>query len=510
MSGFSLPSLSRALLDGLSGRPANVDLPPAAILSAPETILQIGSGGFLRGFVEDFLQLANTAGDLAGRVVSIQRKPDRRSEAFARQDGLYTLILRGVENGRLTEVRRIIASISRFLNAETQWNLVIAMAVQPSTRVIVSNVTEAGLVLGPSDAPSDKPPHSFPGKLTQLLWERWRAAGTSDTDLAVVPCELIENNGSLVRKLVAEQAHAWNLPPAFSAWLGVSVHFANTLVDRIVVGPPAPERLETEWHALGYRDDLIVCAEPFALFTLEADEFVQKHLPIDRASPGVRFVADLTPYRIRKVRILNGPHTILAALGRLLGLKTVREAIEDPQLGRFIENAIFQEVIPAMALDQEVQNVQYACEILARFRNPSIEHQLVSICLNCSTKVGTRVFPSIRDCMARRGVVPRRLLIGLAAVMSVLRDPDVQDTHAEEVRERWERVDCHSPDSVLAFVQGVLAKQMEWSREEIDLRAVAPHVAGFLVEIREQGLRPVMESCFGQSVVLRREGIRCD
>ena len=168
MSGQSLPTLSRSLLDEVRRRGlANIDLPPANILSAPETILQIGSGAFLRGFVEDFLQLAYSSGDLAGRVVSVQRKADRRSEVLARQDGLYTLILRGIENGRRTEVRRIIASISRCLSAEAEWDKVIAMAVRPSTRVIVSNVTETGYALGPSDTPIDKPPLSFPGKLTQ-------------------------------------------------------------------------------------------------------------------------------------------------------------------------------------------------------------------------------------------------------------------------------------------------------------------------------------------------------
>jgi tagaturonate reductase len=511
MSESPLPTLSRALTDRLRGHtPANVELPPQSILSAPETILQIGSGGFLRGFVEDFLQLANARGDLSGRLVSVQRKPDRRAEAFDRQEGLYTLILRGFEDGRPIEVRRVLASISRLLTAETEWDKVIAAAVQPSTRVIVSNVTEAGLALEPSDTPTTKPPRGFPGKLTQLLWERWRAAGSSDSDLAVIPCELIEHNGHVVRKLITEQARAWNLPPAFLGWVGMSVHFANTLVDRIVVGAPAPERLEAEWRGLGYRDDLIDCAEPFALFALEADEFVRQHLPIERASPGVRFVGDLTPYRTRKLRILNGPHTMLGALGRLLGLRTVREAIEDPQLGSFIENAIFQEIIPAIGLDQEAQTAQYACEVLARFRNPFIEHQLVSICLNCSTKAGTRLFPSIRDYMARCGVLPQRLIFALAAVMLVLRNPNIQDTHAEQIRERWEQVDSHSPDSVLAFVQGVLAKQMEWSQQELDLRTVAPRVAGFLAEVHERGLQPVMESRFGRSVVPRSERKPCE
>lgn len=507
MRGQSLPALSQALLDRLRERSpanvcadlladksANIELPTANMSGAPETILQIGSGAFLKGFVEDFVQLATIAGDPVGRVVSVQRRSDHRSGAFLRQDGLYTLILRGLENGQPAERKRIIASISRSLSADTEWNKVLAMAVRPSTRVIVSNVTESGLALEASDRPADHPPLSFPGKLTQLLRERWEASGSHDADVAVVPCELVENNGSTLRKLIDEQARAWNLPAAFSDWLRSSVHFANTLVDRIVVGPPPPEQLEAEWEALGYRDDLIVCAEPFALFALEADAFVRQHFPNDKASPGIRFVDDLTPYRVRKVRILNGSHTILAAIGRLLGLQTVREAIDDRQLGRFVESAIFQEVIPATELGEEVESRHYARETLARFRNPSIEHSLVSICSNCSTKVGTRLFPAIRSFMEQRGVVPRRLLFGVAAVILLLRDSDVEDAHLPFIRESWARVDDQSPDSVLAFVRQILAKQVEWSREQIDLPAIAPEVASILTKIREQGLRVTLES----------------
>jgi tagaturonate reductase len=494
----SLPTLSLALLDQLRQRPPeNVDLPPVSILSAPETVLQIGSGGFLRGFVEDFLQTANSTGDLCGRVASVQRKPDRRQEIFARQNGLYTLVLRGLQDGRPAEVKRIVASTSRLLSAEIDWQKVIAAVRQPSVRTIVSNVTEAGLTLDPADTPTATPPVGYAGKLTQLLWERWRTNKDAVRDLAVVPCELAEDNGSAVRKLIAEQADAWNLPPEFSAWVAASVHFANTLVDRIVIGSPSPESLETEWRALGYRDDLIVGGELFALFALQADEFVRKHFPLDRASPSVRFVADLLPYRRRKVRILNGPHTILAAIGRLLGLKTVLAAMEHHQLGRFIRQTIFQEVIPAMDGDEELQVMQYACEIIERFRNPFLEHQLLSICLNCSTKTGIRLFPTVRDYMKRRGSLPQRLLFGLAAVMLVSRDPDVQDTHAEQIGEMWRAVVYESPGSMLAFVENVLASQVNWSHEEIDVKSVAPPVAGFLVEVHDRGLRAVMESHFG-------------
>jgi tagaturonate reductase len=195
---------------------------------------------------------------------------------------------------------------------------------------------------------------------------------------------------------------------------------------------------------------------------------------------------------------LNGSHTLLAAIGTLLGLRTVRDAIEDRLLDSFVESAIFQEIIPATGSGEEAQNGQYARETLARFRNPAVEHQLVSICLNCSTKVGVRLFPSIRNFTERRrGLLPRRLLFGVAAAMVLLRESDVEDAHREFIREMWARVDSQSLGSVLALVQSVLAKQIEWSREQIDLRAIAPAVAEFVMKIREQGLRSTMESGFG-------------
>jgi tagaturonate reductase len=496
----SLPLLSREVLKQLRYQKAShVEQPPESILEAPETILQIGSGNFLRGFVDDFVQLANADRVYSGRIVSVQRKPDRRSEIFTRQDGLYTLILRGFQDGRVLETKRIIASISRLLLFD-RWESVIDAARSATTRVVVTNATEAGLALDPSDTLATRQAQSFPGKLTQLLWHRWHVNADRDSDLAVIPCELVEDNGPLLRGLILRQASAWNLDTAFSKWVKASIHFASTLVDRIVVGTPAQDQLETEWQALGYRDELLNCAEPFAQFALQADEFTRQHFPISRACPEVKFVDDLTPYRVRKVRILNGPHTMLAALGTLLDLGTVREAIDDYQLGCLIEDAIFKEIIPALPRDREAENTQYARAILARFRNPSLQHKLLSICLNCSTKAGTRLFPSIRDFMARLGSVPERLMLGLAAVMLVQLHPDVQDTHAEQIRDRWRHVDRDSRGSLFAFTHEVLADQLEWSKERIDLKPVSTTVSDLLLEIGKTGLRQTIARRFGRIV----------
>jgi len=365
------------------------------------------------------------------------------------------------------------------------------VAVNPSTKVIVSNVTEAGLVPDTSDR-LETVPRGFPGKLVRLLWERWQAARGVDAEIAIIPCELVENNGSVVRDLLLKQAGTWNLAPAFLEWLATEVHYANTLVDRIVVGAPAPSSLELEWSRLGYRDDLLNCAEPFYLFGLEADEFTRRHFPMDRASPNVRFVEDLTPYRLQKLRILNGPHTVLAAVGRLLGLETVREAVGDPHLGPFIEELTRAEMIPTLAAPHEASHL-YATEVLQRFRNPFVEHKLLAICLNCSTKVGVRLYPSLREYCAHKGTLPERLILGLAAVTMVLLDPEVKDTHGEQVRELWAQTVPRSRQSLTSFARDVLERYATCSGEEIPANAIAPSLGDLLCKVSDRGIRPILE-----------------
>lgn len=496
----SLPQLSRSLLDDLRARRrAAAELPPLSLLTAPETILQFGSGKFLRGFIEDFVQLANAAGAYSGRIVAVQREPDGRSQAAQRQQHLYTLILRGIEAGSRTELKRVIASVSRVLVANRDWEAVIGVAVKPETRVIVSNATEAGWDLDPRDTPDSKPPRSFVGKLTLLLVERWRSSTGRGSDVALIPCELVQDNGPLLQKLILKQAGAWNLPDGFAAWFQASVHVASTLVDRIVVGTPRPDLLEAEWAALGYRDELLDVGEPFYLLALEADAFVHRHFPLDAALPNVQFVDDLRPYRMRKLRILNGPHMLLAPIGRLLGLETVLEAMSHPQLGRFVEEAIFNEIIPAMDPENESVNAAYGRQIVQRFRNPAIEHKLLGICTEITTKTGIRLFPTIRDHLRFRGTLPERILLALAAMTVIVRDSAVEDAHAEYIRDRWKSVDMKSSESLLALATDVLTHQAGWCHEAIDISAVAPKVAELLYQVTAKGVRDVLAQRYGLS-----------
>ena len=324
---ISLPTLSSELIPELKA--SGLELPPSSMLNAPETILLLGFGKFMRGYVPDFVQLANTAGGYHGRILAVQRASDHRSQAAARQGSFYTLILRGLEDGRPVEIKRLMGCVSRLLAADREWDKIEAAVRNRELRVILSNATETGLKLDPEDMRTARPPRSFPGKLTRLLFERWRATAGQDADIAVIPTELVLDNGPLVQKLIAEQAAAWKLGDEFLAWVQKSVHVSSTLVDRIVVGTPGEEVLARECEALGYRDDLLTCGEPYYLFAIQADEFTQKHFPMHTATPNVRFVDDLIPFRWRKLRVLNGPQMVLSTLGTLLDYALVREVFRD-------------------------------------------------------------------------------------------------------------------------------------------------------------------------------------
>ena len=489
----SIPRISRSTLSHIGGGSSSaVALPPRQILDAPERVLQIGFGRFVRGFIADFLQQAVATGEFCGRMLAVQRKGDQRMRNFQAQDGLYTLIARGQVKGSPVDSKQIVASISRVLAAETAWPQVIQAVLRPKLKVLTTNVSEGGLELNEMDELQSAPPVGYPGKLTQLLYRRWQNIAGQEASIALIPCELVENNGDLVLDLIVKQSRHWHLEQDFLRWLENSLHVANTVVDRIVVGEPPNDQLAGEWKVLGYRDNLINCAEPFYEFILVADDFTRQHFPLDRACSSVRFVTDLSPYRTRKVLILNGSHTVMASLGRVLGIPTVLQSMDDTHLGSLVETMMFEEIIPALSLADDMDPRAYARDILERFRNPYVQHQLQDICLNSSVKAGTRIFPSMRRYMKLFGRVPSLLALGLAGVLLALRDPELQDTHGTYIRERWQQVKPECPDTLLAFTREILSRQMEWSREAIDLEPVSKVVAQFLWEVVANGLRPLL------------------
>jgi tagaturonate reductase len=382
----------------------------------PERVIQFGEGNFLRGFADWMIDGLNRQGLFQGRVVVVQPVRHGMARALNAQDGLYTVILRGLQNGEPCEQRGLVSSISRCLDPYESWQQVVAAAVQPSVRFAISNTTEAGIAYLAEPYDGTTSPVSFPAKVTALLLERFRALGaTPDSGWVFLPCELIDQNGSKLRDCVLRHAREWHTPEAFIRWLETENHFLNTLVDRIVPGFPAAEA-PSLCEALGYEDRLMVTAEIFHLWVIEGSSRFAAELPFHEAGFNVVWTDDMARYRTRKVRVLNGAHTSTVPTAFLAGLRTVGEMMTDATVGPLVSRAVFDEILPALPMDSSAAR-SYAEAVVERFRNPFIRHELISIMLNCVSKWRVRVLPSLLDSLAATGTLPPALTLSLASII---------------------------------------------------------------------------------------------
>lgn len=380
----------------------------------PIKILQFGEGNFLRAFVDWMLQVGNDKGLINMNVALVQPLKVGRVKELSEQDGLYTLYLEGLEDGEAISKKSVISVLDDFINPYEEYDNYLEYAKSEDLRFIISNTTEAGIVLDPQDTDLSKCPDSFPGKLLALLYKRYQHFnGEMEKGLIIIPCELIDHNGKELNCVLNELALLNHLESEFITWLNKANIFCDTLVDRIVPGYPFKEA-EKITQELGYVDHSIIKGELFHLWVIGADEKVQKELPLDQAGLNVLFVKDITPYKERKVRILNGAHTALVPVAYLYGIDTVKEAVEDKVIGDFLKNMIFNEIIPTLDLP-EAECVQFALDVLQRFKNPFIRHELLSISLNATTKYKTRDLPSVLTYIERKKALPKRLLYSLAS-----------------------------------------------------------------------------------------------
>lgn len=362
-----------------------------------ENILQFGAGNFLRAFADLIIDQANrNAATAFGRVVVVQSTGAERAAALNRAQGRYHVVLQGVSRGHVIDETETVSSISRALHAGADWAAVRAFAAGPALEWIISNTTEAGFQLDASDtARADAAPRSFPAKLLDVLLARFEAGRPG---VNIVPCELIEENGQKLRALVLQQADLWKVDASARAWIADACHWIDTLVDRIVPGPPLA-------HPLAAADPLILSAEPFALWAVQTKRSFVQH-------PAVVRTDDLRPYYLRKVRILNGAHTALVAHALPLGLTTVRACVEHPEVGPWLRHVLAEEIVPVLA-GRVADPDGFARTTLDRFRNPFLQHQLSSIALNHEAKVKTRLLPTIEDYKAKFGKPPPLLSAAL-------------------------------------------------------------------------------------------------
>lgn len=383
----------------------------------PVRILQIGDGNFLRAFADWMIDVTNGAGLFNGEVTIAQPLARGIADLMNAQDGLYTVLLRGVQGGVATEARRLVSCVKEVLNPYSQWDAMLATAQDPALRFVISNTTEAGIAYVEEDFVGGKCPDSFPAKVTALLLARFMALGASAaTGLVFLPCELIEANGSKLRSHVLRHAEAWKLPEEFLAWVKDHNVFCNTLVDRIVPGFPAAEA-EGLYDQLGYKDPLLVAAEPFHLWVIEGPAAIGEEFPLHKAGLDVVWTDDLQPYRTRKVRILNGAHTASSLAAYCAGLDTVQQMTEDPVVSKYLNQVMFDEIVPFVPLP-ETERKAYADTIMERFANPYIRHELISIALNSVSKWQVRVLPTVKDYVAEHGKAPAGLAFSLAALLN--------------------------------------------------------------------------------------------
>lgn len=357
----------------------------------PETILQFGTGRFLRGFADRFIHQANEQGQGIGRVVVVQSTGDKAARQLNACAGRFHVVVRGLEYGQRVDRIEDVSCVSRALAARSEWRDLVELARSPHLRYVLSNTTEAGYALDPSDRPGQEPPHSFPAKLLSLLHERFRA---EQPGLTIIPCELIQNQADVLKRVIVALAENWRQAPTFLEWLRTACIWLNTLVDRIIVGPPKD-------HPLYLHDPLLIMAEPFAFWALQekpgAGHFIR--------NPAIVRASDIEPYFLRKVRILNAAHTALVTKARPRGFPIVREAMADPELSGWLERLLLDEIVPT--LDGRVDDgVTFARHTLERFRNPFLEHKISDIMQNHDMKVRIRLLPTREEFVAEFGRRP--------------------------------------------------------------------------------------------------------
>jgi tagaturonate reductase len=397
-----------------------------SLAAAPERVVQFGEGNFLRSFVDWMIDAMNGRGLFGGRVVVVQPIERGTVETLNAQDGLYTLILRGLQGGQVVEQRRLITAISRGVDPYRDWNAFLAVAEQPELRFAVSNTTEAGIAYVDEPRPAQGCPVSFPAKVTAFLSHRFdHFRGDPAKGIVFLPCELIDRNGEQLRSCVLRHAAAWNLGPEFAAWVSQHNRFLNTLVDRIVPGYPHDEASALA-EQLGYQDRLLTTGEIFHIWVIEGDSEIAKELPLAQAGLNVVWTPDLQPFRTRKVRILNGAHTMMALAAFLAGLDTVRECVEDPVLGAYVRRGVFDEILPLLPLPAQ-ETRAFAEEVMERFANPFIKHSLISIALNSVSKYRVRVLPSLLEHRNVFRRIPPALTFSLAALLAFYRGTEIGD-----------------------------------------------------------------------------------
>ena len=450
----------------------------------PERMIQFGEGNFMRAFVDWQLQQMNNQGLFNGSAVLVQPIEQGLGGFMAAQDNLYTVLLNGIMGQQPVNSREIISSVSRVINPYTDYEAYLALAENDELEFITSNTTEAGIAYLPGDRADDAPPKSFPGKLTALLHRRYQLGKKG---FVIIPCELIDRNGEKLREIVERYAADWNLGEEFLQWLNAENTFCCSLVDRIVPGYPRDKAAELEAE-LGYLDNLMVTAEPFLFWVIEGPASLAERLPLAEAGLNVVVTSDMTPYRERKVHLLNGPHTAMVPLGLMAGLATVEDVMNDGTFSRYVRELIEEELIPMLDLPA-AELLSYAEAVQERFKNPFIRHELTSISLNSISKFKTRLLPVLLRYQQERGKLPERITLAFAALLLSYRGDRVPRQDSPEVLAVFDQA-WSNPAS---FVGTILSDASLWGQDLSQLPGLADELTAFLKQLENADCRAALQ-----------------
>lgn len=445
--------LNKENLKNISGE--NVNKPAVELLELPEKVIQFGTGVLLRGLPDYFIDKANRNGEFSGRILVVKSTSQGGADAFSKQDNLYTLCVKGIEDGVNIEENIINSSISRVLSASQDWTEILKAAHNPDMQVVISNTTEVGIVMS-EDKLTDNPPQSFPGKLLAFLHERYKAFnGSEESGMVIVPTELISDNADKLKDILLKLSVQNKLSWDFEQWLKTANHFCKTLVDRIVPGKLPVNQQKVIEEQLGYTDELMIMAEPFRLWAIESSSpRVKEILSFEKADKGIFIVPSINKFKELKLRLLNGTHTLSCGLAILSGFNTVKEAMADDVFSDYVASLMKREI--ATSLDEDITHqdaIDFASNVIDRFSNPFLEHQWQAITLNFTSKMQMRNMPLIRKYYSLKNEVPPLIALGLSAYilfMNTTKEGDkyvanvngkiypVQDEFAEILYKYWQ------------------------------------------------------------------------
>ncbi len=441
--------------------------------TAPIKIMQFGEGNFLRAFVDWLIQKMNDSGKYEGHVVVVQPLPNGRVQNLADQDGLYTLILQGInEEGKAVKEHQIIDVLDDFVNPYADYQKFLKYGESKDLEVLVSNTTEAGIAYDENDTKINidvQTPSSYPGKVLALLKHRYETLG-KEYGLALIPCELLDDNGDKLKAVLNQLATAMHLSDDFIDYINNSCHYTSTLVDRIVPGFPRDEFAEL-CQQYGYVDNNMVKGEYFHLYVLKEEAYVEEKFPVHKVGLHAIYVPDVHPYKQRKVRILNGTHTTLVPVSYLAGFNEVRESLLNPEINQFILSEQKEEIVPTVTT-KDAQ--KFADDVLQRFLNPYVHHQLMSIALNSISKFKERDLPTILDDF-KKGLVPSHMCFAFASLMKFYDGYRIVDGKKEEIkladdakyiawfRKTWDSY--YASKDVHALVETIMKNEEFWGQD---------------------------------------------